>query len=317
MKNKIKLFTLPILVISLTSCAFIEAMENKKYDIDLGEEDTYVKWNLIENNNEYRPVESAYFEFSKDKYRYYEDGSLKEEGTCMSRFFGASDSVPLHIGLYKDEDQRKDGYLNCYTEDERNNLHQFTIYQLAYEIKPLRRGGVPVRDYHLSEMPYAFGTYLKENTESYEYESDMVNYLASSELRGTFLDENGNKFYFTSNSHAPIGSKPGDYFNYFIYMRYENNTNHTFIEGTIRMSFYDDWELGRRNTALLYVLHGESEPAEEKGVSVPPDYDFYDFDIDSENHSFSFTEAKHFYENTECDYDPANFIPGTYVKVNQ
>ena len=317
MNNKIKLFTLPILVISLSNCAFFEFQEYEKKNVDLGDGDNYVKWNLIENNNEYHPVKSAYFEFSKDKYRYYEDDALKEEGKCMSRYFGAKEGIPLHIGLFKDDDQRKDGYLNCYTEDEKENLHQFTIYQLGYEIKPLRMGGVPVRDYHLSEMPYAYGTYLKENTESYKYESDMVNYLESSELRGTFLDENGNKFYFTSNSHAPIGSKPGDYFNYFIYMRYENNVNHTFIEGTVRMSYYDDWELGRRNTMLLYVLHGEGEPAEEKGVSAPPDYDFYDFDIDTENHSFSFTEAKHFYENTECEYDPANFIPGTYVKVNQ
>jgi hypothetical protein len=176
-------------------------------------------------------------------------------------------------------------------------------------------GGVPVRDYHLSEMPYAFGTYLKENTESYTYKSDRVNYLTSSVLRGSFLDDKGNKFYFTSNSYAPMDSKDGDYFDYVIYMRYENNVNHTSIEGTISMSFYDDWELGRRNVALLYVLHGQSEPAEEKGVVLPPDYHLLDFDIDTENHSFSFTEGKYFHENTECEYDPANFIPGTYTKV--
>ena len=314
--NKLKRVLLfPILALSLSSCAFFEFKDNEKYNIDLGEEDNYVRWNLIENNNEYRPVTSAYFEFSKDKYRYYEDDTLKEEGTCMSRYFGVNDTRPLHIGLFKDEDHRKDGYLNCYTEDERENLHQFTIYQLGYEIKPLRMGGVPVRDYHLSEMPYAFGTYLKENTESYAYKSNRVNYLTSSALRGSFLDDKGNKFYFTSNSYAPMDSKDGDYFDYVIYMRYENNVNHTSIEGTISMSFYDDWELGRRNVALLYVLHGQDEPAEEKGVSLPPDYHLLDFDIDTENHSFSFTEAKYFYENTECEYDPANFVPGTYTKV--
>lgn len=317
MNKLIKTIILPILTLSLASCAFFEFKEYEKYDIELGEKDSYIKWNLVENNNEYRPVSSAFFEFSKDKYRYYEDGALKEEGTYMSRYFGVKEDIPFHIGLFKDEDQRKDGYLNCYTEDEKENLHQFTINQLGYEIKPLRMGGVPVRDYHLSEMPYAFGTYLKENTESYKYKSNMVNYLTSSELRGTFLDESGNKFYFTSNSYAPLDSKPGDYFNYFIYARYENNVNHTFIEGTIRLSYYDDWELGHRNTALLYVLHGESEPAEEKGVSLPPDYRFLDFDIDSDKHSFSFTEASYFFENTECEYDPANFIPGTYVKVNK
>ena len=69
-----KVLLFPILVLSLSSCAFFEFEENKKYDIDLGNEENYVRWNLIENNNEYRPVASAYFEFSKDKYRYYEDG---------------------------------------------------------------------------------------------------------------------------------------------------------------------------------------------------------------------------------------------------
>ena len=294
--NKLsKVLLFPLIAMSLSSCAFFEFNENEKYNIDLGNEDNYVKWNLIENNNECRPVSSAYFEFSKDKYRYYEDDTLKEEGTCMSRYFGVNNTRPLHIGLFKDEDHRKDGYLNCYTEDERENLHQFTIYQLGYEIKPLRMGGVPVRDYHLSEMPYAFGTYLKENTENYTYKSNRVNYLTSSVLRGSFID----------------------YFEYYIYMRYENNVNHTFIEGTISMSFYDDWELGRRNVALLYVLHGQSEPAEEKGVVLPPDYHLLDFDIDTENPSFSFTEGKYFHENTECEYDPTNFIPGTYAKINQ
>lgn len=314
--NKIsKVLLFPLIAMSLSSCAFFEFGENKNDDIDLGNEENYVRWNLIENNNEYRPVTSAYFEFAKDKYRYYEDDTLKEEGRCMSHYFGVNDTRPLHIGLFKDEDQRKDGYLYCYTEDERENLHQFAIYQLGYEIQPLRKGGVPVRDYHLSEMPYAFGTYLKENSESYIYKSNRVNYLSSSVLRGSFVDDKGNKFYFTSNSYAPMNSKDGDYFEYFIYMRYENNVNHTSIEGTILMSFYDDWELGRRNVALLYVLHGCSEPAEEKGVYLPPDYQLLDFDIDTENNSFSFREGEYFHENRECEYDPSNFVPGTYAKV--
>jgi len=316
MNKLIKTIILPILTLSLTSCAFFEFAENEKYNIDLGENDKYVKWNLVENNNEYRPVKSAYFEFSKDKYRYYEDDTLKEEGKCMSRFFGAKEERPLHIGLFKDEDQRKDGYLNCYTEDERENLHQFTIYQLGYEIKPLRMGGVPVRDYHLSEMPYAFGTYLKENTERYTYKSGRPNYYKCDTLKGNFMDENGNKFYFTSNSYLPLEGNADYFYNYFIYMRYENNVNHTFIEGTITLSKYDDWDLGTRNTMMLYVMHGQSEPAEEKGVVLFPDYHFLDFDIDAENHSFSFTEAKYFHEDSECEYNPANFIPGTYVKVN-
>ena len=51
-----KVLLFPVLVLSLSSCAFFEFEEAKKYDIDLGDNENYVRWNLIENNNECRPV---------------------------------------------------------------------------------------------------------------------------------------------------------------------------------------------------------------------------------------------------------------------
>ena len=67
---------LAVLTLSLSGCAFLEIAENKQRVVDLGDGENFVKWNLVENDNEYHQVESAYFEINKDTIRYYEDGTL-------------------------------------------------------------------------------------------------------------------------------------------------------------------------------------------------------------------------------------------------
>ena len=96
MKKYIKTALFAILVSSLTGCAFFEVADNQKYVVDLGNGESYIKWNLVENNNEFHPVSSAYFEFSKDSFKYYEDGLLKKEG-IPARFYDAWD-----IGIVSD-----------------------------------------------------------------------------------------------------------------------------------------------------------------------------------------------------------------------
>lgn len=118
---------------------------------------------------------------------------------------------------------------------------------------------MPVRDYHLSEMPYALGTYLKEGSTQYAYVNGKVNYLDASKLNGKFIDEKGNVLYLLNNSYS-AKYQSSDYSKYTVYMRYENNTNDTFVEGTIKLSYYDDGDTNeRRNIALIYVMHGEDE----------------------------------------------------------
>lgn len=309
MKYFNKLFILPLLAVSLSSCAFSEFNDNDKDVVDLGNDDAYVRWNLIENNNDLRPVTSAYFEFAGTSFKYYEDGSLKKEGSARTLYHGLENSISqLFLGLNTTDGVYIDGYIECFTEDTKDNLHQFTMMTMGYKIKAKRSGGVPVRDYHLSDMPYAFGTYLKEETEQYTYTHEKVSPL----YQGTFVDESGNKFYFVNNSYK--NDSGVSYLNYTIYFRYENNINHTSIEGTLGLSGYDDFELGYRKVALLYIMHGESEPSEEKGVSEFPDYELKDFIYDESNNTISFTSARYF-DDEECDYNPANFIAGTYTKA--
>ncbi len=316
MKKIITLLLAIFITFSLSGCAFSEFLNNNKNVVNLGDEETFVKWNLVWNNNEYRPVDSAYFEFNDSSFRYYENGELKKEGTHRITYFGLENSIsPLHLNLEFGKDDNGFSvfdYLDCYTEDSKDNLHQFTILDEGYHVKTVRAGGVPVRDYHLSDMPYAFGTYLKEGTEQYSYENSKANYLNCAKLDGTFCSQQGNKFYFANNAYSSDSNSTS----YTIYMRYENNVNNTFIEGTIKLSYYEDFYTSERiDVALIYVMHGENEPGEESGTSVFADYKLNNFVFNSDN-SITFVDAQYFNDKQECDYSPSNFIGGTYYKLN-
>ena len=319
MKKLLTLILTLCLTITSTSCVFSEISNDNKNVVNLGNEDTFVKWTLVANDNEFRPVTSAYFEFNNTKFKYYEDGNLKKEGTHRITFFDIeTNNAPLHLNLEFGKDDTGLSifdYIDCYTEDPKDDLRQFTIISEGYHIKPLRSGGVPVRDYHLSEMPYAFGTYVKEGASKTDYNNGKVNYLNSAKLDGTFVDDKGNKFTFINNSYSSK-YQTTEYSTYTVYMRYENALNNTFIEGTVKMSNYDEFLTNvHHDVALIYVLHGENEPAEEKGTYASADYQLIDFVFNKDN-SLTFNYGSYFYDNKECEYLPENFIGGTYYKIN-
>ena len=67
--------------------------------------------------------------------------------------------------------------------------------------------------------------------------------------------------------------------------------------------------------ASIYVLHGDGEPGAESGTYAEPDYHLLDFNFGDDG-SISFSSAEYFYDNRECNFDPINFIVGTYYKVS-
>ena len=303
-----------IFTLSLSGCALFELSNDGDLLVDLGNGTTAIRWNLVSDPNEYSAVESAYFEFDQTSFRYYENGALKKEGTHRITYSGVENTIsPLHLNLIFEDDSEGNSvfdYLDCYTEDAKDGLSQFTIMRAGYKIKPLRGGGVPVRDYHLSEMPYAFGTYVREGARERTYTNGKANYLNCAKLDGTFVDDKGNSFYFLNNSYS---SDP-DSVHYTIYMRYENQETGTSVEGTIRMSYYEEFATGKNhNVALIYVTHGEGEPAAESGKSVDADFELMDFDFGED--SFSIASGKLFAESTESEFDPAHFAGGVYRKV--
>ena len=205
MKKILAVLLIMIMAFGLTGCALAELFGDKDNVVDLGDGKRAVKWNLVINDNDLIPVESAYFEFDQDSFKYYENGQLKKEGTHRITYFGVENAIsPLHLNLNFGKDETGFSvydYIDCYTEDGEDDLHQFTIISEGYHIQTERSGGVPVRDYHLSDMPYAMGTYLKEGATQYEYQNGKVNYLGSAKLDGKFCDEKGNSFYFVNNSN--------------------------------------------------------------------------------------------------------------------
>lgn len=320
MKRIIFLLLAVLMALGLCGCALLELFESDKSVVDLGKGEEYVRWNLVANDNEYRPVDSAYFEFNRDTFKYYENGILKKEGTHRITYFGVENSnAPLHLNLNFGKDESGFSvydYIDCYTEDKREDLHQFTVVSEGYHIEPLRSGGVPIRDYHLSDMPYAFGTYVREGREEYTYENGRVNYLGSAGLCGRFRDENGNVIYLMNNSYSK-NYQSTEYSKYTVYMRYESNDCHSALEGTLKLSWYEDWDTGERiDVALIHVMHGENEPAEESGVSLPPDYQLMRFSF-GDGGSISFQCGEYFHDNRECSYNPTDFIGGTYFKVSE
>ena len=310
MKKTILLLLISLLFVSLSGCALFELIEGNKNVVVLGNGEEFVKWNLVSNNNDYQNVDSAYFEFNDDVFKYYENGSLKREGKHRITFFGLENTIsPLHINLIFDDKESEFDYIDCYTEDSKDNIQQFTIISEGYRVETERPGGVPIRDYHLSDMPYAFGTYVKESANEYTYKNGKANYLNCSKLDGKFVDELGNVMYFANNAYS---SDPKSV-SYDIYMRYENNVNNTFIEGTIILAYTSDEIQDEANVALIYVSHGSNEPGEESGTSIEADYEFINLKITDE--AITFSLCKRFSEKVECDYDPVNFIGGTYTKI--
>mgnify|MGYP003426372934 CR=1 FL=1 len=60
MKKVLALCLIWVLALSLSGCGIFDMLNDDKDVVNLGSGDTYVRWNLVWNNNEYRPVQSAY-----------------------------------------------------------------------------------------------------------------------------------------------------------------------------------------------------------------------------------------------------------------
>ena len=75
MKRYFNILLVMPLLFSLSSCALFEASNNDKNIVSLGNKDSYVRWNLVSNDNMLSNVKSAYFEFDNENFKYYEDGT--------------------------------------------------------------------------------------------------------------------------------------------------------------------------------------------------------------------------------------------------
>lgn len=84
--KKVFAMTLVVLIVfGLAGCALSELFNDKENLVELGNKNETVRWTLVKNDNEYRPVDSAYFDFTNDSFKYYENGET-EKGRLYTHY---------------------------------------------------------------------------------------------------------------------------------------------------------------------------------------------------------------------------------------
>ena len=59
MKKLLGVLIILLLMISLSGCALLDLIHNEDNVVSLGDGKTYIRWNLVSNNNEIRKIDSA------------------------------------------------------------------------------------------------------------------------------------------------------------------------------------------------------------------------------------------------------------------
>ena len=63
MKKILAMIMAVFMTFGLTGCALLDFLHDNDNVVDLGDGENTVIWNLVDNDNAYRPVEEAYFAF--------------------------------------------------------------------------------------------------------------------------------------------------------------------------------------------------------------------------------------------------------------
>ncbi|MBR4800312.1 MAG: hypothetical protein IK048_01350 [Clostridia bacterium] len=241
----------------------------------------------------------AYFLFDGTKdvmhFEYFEGDVLKRDGVfrVVNRGVGKSVSVPLSIGFEIKGDSRRRDWIECYADDFKSDFTQFTIMD-EYRDAGLSKSGTPLwHVYRLSEMPFKFGTYIKEGAtlkeERRDYEYADRYYIPS----GEYVHESGAKFTFVTT-----------YYTSALLFRYQNGDN--VVEGVYGLS-------GDKDIFFPYLNYHPGcglteEQARKYGNTLyfPPNYNVYgSFEVQTASAirpSITLTRVETI---TGYDYDPS------------
>ena len=202
MKKIVKLLTLPIMLLSLTSCDLFNEIFNDG-DTDTVHKKSYEpitgKFVLYEATDTRVDITNTYFEFDGSKgnfsMKYYEAGVLKKEG-IFQRVVTYEDKIGLIQDNLHFNVKCNDGveHIGAYTESF-DPLDQFRIIE-EYNGKDQK--------YYLSELPFVLGTYVREGKE-YKEEAKTTqekDYFVPTrecftcELNGKYALDDDHYFYF-------------------------------------------------------------------------------------------------------------------------
>ena len=240
------------------------------------------------------------------RFSYYKDGTLVRDGVFRAVYRGEGKDVatPLSIGFEIKNSEHRD-WLDCYVDDFKTDFTQFTVMREERDL-PNDMTGIPqAHVYRISELPFAYGTYVKEGVALKENKNDLKyanDYIIPA---GTYESVSGAKLIFL-----------GDYYCFGMMLRYENGDEA--VEGIYTVSpekdklfVWIDYQPGHKPTAE------EKEKYEmERGADFPPNYNLYgSFAVDGETGEIRLDS---FYSIEGDGYDPTacHWQTGVYQKRN-
>ena len=201
-------------------------------------------------------------------FEYYEDGVLKRDGVYRVVYRGetADVDIPVSIGFEIKGDSKHRDWLDCFVRGFRSDFTQFTVMREERDLGINEVTGTPqARTYRMSEMPFKFGTYVKENCQikTIEDDRDVSTITVPS---GTYISEqNGATFTFMQT--YPLFN--GSLFRY----TYGGNT----VEGVYsvgvdrdKLFIWIDYQEGAKPTRQQ-----KQEYEMESGLGFPPNYNIY------------------------------------------
>lgn len=252
MKKTFSLLLVSVFAFSLSSCDLFSNTEDSTNELNDEFSSITGKWLLKDN-------EDTFFSFDGSKgkmnFSYVEEGENKYSGSFRGIYRGPGKDVttPLSI-LIKRNNKEKEDWLGCYTDNQLDNLSQFTIYNQEEDLGMIS-GSIHTHLYRISQLPYKMGTYILQGK---EYVEENNNYSNGDEYNipsGTYTCETGESFTF-------LVSKP----NHHELFQYKNKD--IVIEGSLTIA-------ADKKTIYLYI---ENDPYSKV---TDQDKDHYDttFDI--------------------------------------
>ena len=313
MKRLSKLFILPTIAMSLSACGFFQALQNEHQDEFSA---LTGQWVLHENLNQVNNTDDAYFVIDGSKgvmtCKYYMDGKLVKDHYFWVNY--DKNDHPNYLSFNQcDEYKGKttDGG-NFFFEQSINEITQFCYLNISHDYQFIE-GTYNAHEYKQLDCPYAFGIYVKEGAEYFEFKTPK-----------TAEAEFFNGWYYLDDEH---------YFNLLtIGYDYKSLVCHTFM-----VYYSPDLAKPIQGGLSVYVNKDHTAPAfglfttYETYWKLGKHAEYANADISFENvsyteNSFTFESAKH---NTYCEWDGLElineyyfdenldesvFVPGTYVK---
>ena len=242
----------------------------------------------------------------KMRFSYYVNGALVRDGAFRAVYRGEGKTVatPFSIGFEIKDSQNRD-WLDCYVDDFKTEFTQFTVMREERDLPNNTPTGVPqAHVYRISELPFAFGTYVKEGA---DIKANKNNFMYADDYiipAGTYENESGAKFTFL-----------GDHYRFGMMLRYENGDDiregvYTLSPEKDKLFLWIDYQPGHKPTAeekAAYEMDGNAD--------FPPNYNLYgSFAVGVERaeiclESFYAVEG-YGYDTVACD-----FQMGVYQKI--